>query len=399
MKRLTRADCARLDAGDPVASLRSRFEPPANGWLYFDANSVGAMPVTAPARMERALRHGWSELRRRGYQQDGWIESPARLGDKLAPVIGAGANSTVVCDSTSVNIFKLIVGAARLRPDRNVVISDAGNFPTDLYAAESALDLLGGKRLRLLESVDNLESALDADTAVVFLSHVDFRTGRRHDMAAINRLTRAAGAVSCWDLSHSAGAVKVDLEASGTDLAVGCGYKYLCGGPGAPAFLYVSESYRQQMPSTIAGWQGHGDRMAFSTSYAPAAGVRRHLVGTPSVLGMVALECALDVWQEADLGPLFEKGDRIRSLLIDLIDQECDPAAARIVSPRESESRGGHVAIAVADAPGTSKRLEESRVVCTSRKPDIVRFGISPLYARYTDMWDLVERLNKALIG
>ena len=395
--RVTRTICEALDASDPVALLRKKFEPPKDGWLYFDANSVGAMPATAPGRIEEALRNEWGELRRRGYQQAGWIDAPTRLGDKLARVLGAGPGSTVVCDSTSVNIFKLIVGALRLRPDRRIVISEAENFPTDLYAAEAAIKFFEGRELRLLDSVDDVASALGKDAALLFLSHVDYRTGRCHDMGAINRLAHAAGALVCWDLSHSAGAVKIDLAGTKTDLAVGCSYKYLCGGPGAPAFLFVAEPLRDEMQASIAGWQGHENRMAFLPSYSPAPGVRRHLVGTPPILGMIAFECALDIWQEADLDGVFAKGDRVRAFLADLIEQECDPAKARVISPRKPSERGGHVAIAVDDAAGIVKRLEERRVVCTSRKPDILRFGVSPLYVGYCDTWDLVERLGKAL--
>ena len=397
MTGLTRATCDGLDSSDPVAPFRAHFVPPRDGWLYFDANSIGAMPSTVPQRMEQALGHEWSELRRRGYQRAGWIDAPSRLGDKLAPILGAAPGSMVVCDSTSVNIFKLIIGALRLRAPRRVVVSDAGNFPTDLYAAEAALEYFDGGSLRLVDSTDDIASALSDDTAVVFLSHVDYRTGRRHDVAGINRLAHAVGALTCWDLSHSAGAVKVDLAATGTDLAVGCSYKYLCGGPGAPAFLYVAGPHQELLRTTIAGWQGHGNRLAFEPSFSPAPGVRRHLVGTPPILGMIALECALDVWQQADLDSLFLKGERLRTLLIELIDQECDPAKVSVISPRSAGDRGGHIAIAVGDATGTVKRLEENQVVCTSRQPDIVRFGVSPLYTRYGDVWDLVKRLNLAL--
>ena len=318
------------------------------------------------------------------------------MGDKIARLVGAGPGEVVCTDSTSVNVFKVLSAALALRPGRSTILSEEGNFPTDLYMAEGLARLLGsGHRLRLVPKGDVL-SALDADTAVLLLTHVDYRTGERHDLAAVTRAAHEAGALVVWDLAHTAGAMPVDLTAAGADFAVGCGYKYLCGGPGAPAFLYVAPRHQEAFVQPLSGWLGHAEPFAFEPGYRPAAGISRFLCGTPPILSMTALDAALDVILEADLALVREKSEKLTSFFVEAVEQECG-GAVRLVSPRDPSRRGSQVSFAHPDGYAVMQALIARGVVGDFRAPDVLRFGFAPLYVRFVDAWDAARALAEVL--
>jgi kynureninase len=371
-------------------SAAGQFAAGPRGWLYFDANSVGAMPASAPARIARLLEQ-WRTLRRRGWSEADWLDAPRRLGDKLAPVIGARKGTVAVGDSASVNLHKALTIAARLRPRRKEILSEAGTFPTDLYAAEN-IARAQGLKLKLVDGPERVAAAIGPRTAVVYLSHTDYRTGYRHDLRAMTRLAHARGALTVWDLSHSAGAVPTDVAKGNADFAAGCGYKYLCGGPGAPGYLYVAPRLQAKAMPAIQGWFGHAAPMEFEMRFRPAPGVQRHVVGTPAVTGNVLLEAALDAFAGWKLPELFEQHARLSQLLIDLA-----PAELELASPRDPRRRGGFVAFRFRNAKKLAAALERRRVVASSRPPDILRFGLSPLYHREADVRELARRLENAV--
>lgn len=389
----TRARCEALDAADPLASVVTRFAPGDEGVLYFDANSIGAMPADAKRALVR-LEDEWRRLRKRGWSDSDWLDAPVRMGGKLAPVIGAEPGSALVCDSTSINLHKLVWGGLGLRPGRRVLLAEEGAFPTDLYVARQAARSRGVE-LRLLPSAQAIEAALDESVALLLLTHTDYRTAHRHDMAALTRAAQACGALALWDLSHSAGAVETALAAAQADLAVGCGYKYLCGGPGAPAWLYVAPRHQAAIEPAIAGWMGHADPMAFDLDYRPAEGVRRHLAGTPPVSGNLLMEAALDLWTGLDPQAAFRKHAALGDELIRIVESATAGSGLTLASPREAARRGGFVAFRHPEAARLAHDLEHDGVVASSRKPDILRFGLSPLYHRFADLWELGARLQR----
>jgi kynureninase len=364
----------------------AQFAPGEPGVLYFDANSIGAMPLAAGQAMAR-LGDEWRRLRKRGWTDSDWLDAPARLGNKLAPVIGAEPDSVVVCDSTSVNLHKMIAAALSLRPGRRVVLVEDGAFPTDNYVAGNIATL------RRVAGPEGIEAALQDDVAVLFLSHTDYRTSYRHDMAALTKLAHDRGALVLWDLSHSAGAVECGLAEAKADFAAGCGYKYLCGGPGSPGWLYVAPRHQEPLRPVIAGWMGHADPMAFDTEYRAAPGIRRHLAGTPPVSGNMLMEAALDLWRGLEPAQAFAKHAALGDLLIRLAESP----SLSLASPRDASKRGGFVAFRHADASNFVKSLEKAGIVASSRKPDIVRFGLSPLYHRFADIEDLGKRLKRGI--
>jgi kynureninase len=366
------------------------FDTGRRGWLYFDANSIGAMPKVAPKRLARLLAE-WRTLRRRGWSESDWLDAPRRLGDKLASVIGAQRGSVIVGDSTSVNLHKALAMSVRLRPRRQEILSEAGTFPTDLYVAEN-IARAHGLKLRLVEGPAQVEPAIGARTAVVFLSHTDYRTGYRHDLRAVTRRAHSRGAVTVWDLSHSAGAVATDVARGGADFAVGCGYKYLCGGPGAPGYLYVAPRLQARVEPALQGWFGHAEPMAFEPRFRMARGIQRHAVGTPAVAGNVLLEASLDVFGKLKLAELFRKHAALSRLLIELAPEELV-----LASPQDPHRRGGFVAFRHRHAEALVQELQSRRVVASVRPPNIVRFGLSPLYHSDADVRELARRLRAIL--
>ena len=360
---IERAQCEAMDRADPLAAFRDEFVLP-EGVVYLDGNSLGALPRATPGRVAAVVEREWGRGLIRSWNDAGWIGLPERVGDKIGRLLGAPPGTVIAADSTSVNVFKLLAAALGLRPGRDVILSEAGNFPTDLYIAEGLAALLGGGHELRTVPAEGIAAALGPDVAVLLLTHVDYRSGRMHDMAALTAAAHEAGALVVWDLAHSAGAVPVDLAAAEADFAVGCGYKFLNGGPGAPAFLYVARRWQAEARYPLTGWLGHADPFGFHPSYAPAAGVARAVVGTPSVLAMAALEVGVDIALRAPMQQVRAKSMRQADLLMSLAAQECpaldlatptDPALRRqpgLVPPRRSV-RGD----AGADRPRRHRRL------------------------------------------
>lgn len=401
MTRLTRADLERLDAEDPLAPLRDRFVLP-EGLIYLDGNSLGALPRAVPDRVHAMLTKEWGEHLIGGWLQDGWMAKPLELGDRLAPLVGAGPGEVVVVDTTSVNLFKLLAAALAMRPGRRVVLSNAENFPTDLYMAQGLIEQLGGRHALRVVAEDEIASAIDADTAVVMLTETNFKTGAVFDMAAVTRAAHAAGALTLWDLAHSAGAFPVDLNGCRADFAVGCSYKYLNAGPGGPAWLFVAARHQADARQPLTGWLGHASPFDFALDYRPAEGIRRHVCSSPGILGLVAFEVALDVMLEADMAEIRRKSVALGDLFVRLVEQECGDAGARLVSPRHAGlsppwRRGSQVSFAHPDGYGIVQALIARRVVGDFRDPDVMRFGFAPLYQRYTDVWDAVAAMRAVL--
>jgi kynureninase len=393
---LSRADLAALDRADPLASWRVRFALP-EGVIYLAGNSLGALPKATAGVMEQVVRREWGEDLVTGWTRHGWVDLPRSVGAKIARLIGAAPGEVLVADSISVNLFKLISAALQLRPGRCVILSERHNFPTDLYVAQGLRDLLGDRlELRLVESAQ-IEAALDDQTALLMLSHVDYRTGRMHDMARLSTVAQRAGALTLWDLAHSAGAVPLDLRRDGVDLAVGCGYKYLNGGPGAPAFLFVAERWQEAARQPISGWFGHGQPFAFEQTYWPADGIRRFLAGTPPILSLKALEVGVDLLAEVDPSALRAKSRRLTDCFIRLVEERCADRDLTLASPRDPERRGAQVAFRHAEGYPIMRALIARGVIGDFRAPDLLRFGLAPLYLRFVDLWDAVLILRELL--
>ncbi len=392
---ITRSDALRLDVSDPLASFRDRFVLP-DELIYLDGNSLGALPKAAARRVAEAVSREWGEGLIRSWNDAGWIDLPRRVGDKIARLVGAGPGEVICADSTSVNVFKVLSAALALRPGRRTILSEEGNFPTDLYVSEGLARFLDrGYRIRLVPKGDLL-TALDENTAVLLLTHVDYRTGERHDLSAVTHATHAAGALAVWDLAHTVGAMPVDLTAAGVDFAVGCGYKYLSGGPGAPAFLYVAPPHQEVFVQPLSGWLGHAEPFAFEAGYRPAPGVSRFLCGTPPILSMSALDAALDVILEADLSLVREKSEKLTSFFVETVEQACGDTV-QLVSPREPSRRGSQVSFSHPDGYAVMRALVARRVVGDFRAPDVLRFGFAPLYVRFADAWDAAGALAEVL--
>ena len=397
---LTRQDCLAADSVDSLAHFRPRFTLPP-GVIYLDGNSLGPLPAATPARVAQVVQREWGEQLIRSWNAPplgaGWVGLPQRLGDRLATLLGAEPASVRVCDSTSINLFKLLAAALALRPGRRVIVSEADNFPTDLYMAQGLAALLAqGHRLKLLPAGARpqvIAEALDDDVAVLMLSHVHYRTGALHDMAALTALAHARGALTLWDLAHSAGALPVTLAESAADFAVGCGYKYLNGGPGAPAFLYAAPRHHAALASPLSGWFGHAKPFAFEPDYVPAQGVDRLLVGTPPVLSMAALEVGIEMMAEADPQALRAKSLALSDLFIARVEAERPDAGLTLFTPRHHEARGSQVCFTHPAAWPVMQALIARGVIGDVRAPDILRFGFTPLYTRFVDVWDAAAQL------
>ncbi|MBL8698091.1 MAG: kynureninase [Alphaproteobacteria bacterium] len=390
------AACEALDRADPLARHRDAFELPA-GLVYLDGNSLGALPRATAARVADVIRREWGQDLITSWNKAGWIDLPRRVGDKIGRLVGAAPGEVIVADSTSINVFKVLAAALALRPDRRTILSDSGNFPTDLYMAQGLAALRAdGRRLRL-EAPEDVAAAIDDDTAVVMLTEVDYRTGRLHDMAAITAAAQARGALMLWDLAHSAGAFPVDLARCNADFAVGCGYKYLNGGPGAPAFVYVAARHQDSFRQPLSGWLGHAAPFAFDTSYAPARGIGRYLCGTPPILSLVALECGVDTLLEADMSAIRAKSERMTALFIDLVERLCAGHGLELASPRAAARRGSQVSFRHPEGYAIMQALIARGVIGDFRAPDILRFGFTPLYLRHVDVWRAADTLRDVL--
>jgi kynureninase len=392
----TRQSLQARDAADPLRHFRARFALPA-GVVYLDGNSLGALPRATAGRIAEVVTREWGDGLIRSWNDAGWIDLAGRVGDKIARLIGAAPGSVVVADSTSVNLFKLLAAALTLRPDRRVILSEQGNFPTDLYIAEGLAALLErGHSLRTVPS-DDIVSAIDETVAVVMLTQVNYHTGRLLDMGAITRAAHAKGALVLWDLAHSAGALEVDLAGHDVDLAVGCGYKFLNGGPGAPAFLHVAPLLHDQVRFPITGWLGHANPFAFEPSFRPAGGIAGAVVGTPPVLSLAALEMGVDLALEADLAAVRAKSLDLAGVFVELVQAMCSDPELRLVTPTEPALRGSQVSFAHPHAHAIMQALIARGVIGDFRAPDVLRFGITPLYLRFVDMWDAAVILRDIL--
>lgn len=386
---MDRDSCVDLDAADPLAGLRERFHLP-DGVIYLDGNSLGALPRSVPERLERTVREEWGEQLIRSWNTAGWAGLPRHVGDRIARLVGAEPGCVVVCESTTVNLYKITMAAARMRAGRRHILTDAGNFPTDIYAMSGVASQLG-LELRVVDP-EAVQSAIDADTAVVALTQVDYRTGRRHDMARLTGLTHDVGAVSVWDLAHSAGAFAVDLAGCDVDMAVGCGYKYLNGGPGAPAFVYLSPRVQGDFANPIRGWFGHARPFHFELAFDPTDGIDRVRVGTPHVLSMVALDEALGVFDDVELSAVRAKSIALTDLFISLVDERL-PGEFTVATPRQPEQRGSQVSLRHPHGYEVVQALIDRGIIGDFRAPDIARFGFAPLYVSHVDVWDAVEAL------
>ena len=398
---MTRDDALALDAADPLAPLREQFLLPP-GLIYLDGNSLGVLPRATAARVQQVVAQEWGEGLIRSWNSAGWMDLPQRVGDKIARLVGAGAGELVVADSTSVNLFKVLSAALAMSradaPQRSVILSERSNFPTDLYIAE-ALARERGFELVLAEP-DELPARLDARTAVLMLTHVNYRSGRMHDMAALSRAAHDTGALAIWDLAHSAGAGPVELTHDGADFAVGCGYKYLNGGPGAPAFVWSHPRHADRFWQPLAGWMGHAAPFDFTPGYRPAAGISRYLCGTPAVLSLAALECGVDTVLAAaahgGMAALRKKSLALTAIFARQVQATCP--ALTLVSPAADAQRGSQVCLAHPEmAYPVVQALIARGVIGDFRAPDILRFGFTPLYVSHVDAWDAAEHLRAVL--
>jgi kynureninase len=387
----TLAEARAADAADPLRPLRARFHLPG-GLIYLDGNSLGPLPTTAAARLAEVVEEEWGEELIRSWNSRDWIGAPQRVGARIAPLIGAKPNEVIVTDSTSVNLFKLLVAAARLT-ERKTLLSEAGNFHTDLHIASGVADLLG-LRLEIAPRAE-IEARIGADTALLLLTHVHYKSAERFDMARVTAKAREAGAMTVWDLSHSAGAVPLDLNGAGAELAVGCGYKYLNGGPGAPAFLYIAEHLQERLVSPLRGWMGHAEPFAFTDDYRPAAGIDRMLAGTPPILSLAALECGLDAFEGVTPARLWSKANALFDVFHGLVEQRCPELVC--ITPRLPEQRGSHISFRHPHAFEICQALIAAGVIGDFRAPDVVRFGLTPLYLGFEDLWQAVDRMAAIL--
>ena len=387
------SDVAELDASDPLRTFRDLFQL-RDGLIYLDGNSLGAAPRAAAARVAEVVSQQWGEGLITAWLGAGWSTAPQRIGDKIAALLGAGPDEIVATDSTSVNLFKALTAALSLRPERAVILSEATNFPTDVYMMQGIEAFSGGRVRAVTVAPEQVLDRLDDDVAVLLLTQVHYKTGLVRDMAEVTRQAHAKGVLVVWDLSHSAGAIPVDLNGAKADFAVGCGYKFLNGGPGAPAFIFAAERHHAAMP-VLSGWFGHASPFAFEEDYRPADGITRFLCGTPQVLGLAALECGIDLIARADMAQLRAKSLALGDLFIERMEARCGEFGFELVSPREPALRGSQVSYAHPHGYEIVQALKAADVIGDFRAPDILRFGLTPLYLRYADMVEAAERLRE----
>ena len=391
-------DCREQDSTDPLARCRDAFALPER-IIYLDGNSLGALPRQAEERVRAVMTGQWGRDLIKSWNLHDWIGAPQRVGAKIARLIGARPNEVVVADSTSLNVFKALHAALRLRPGRRVILSDEDNFPTDLYMAQGLAHLLGPTRELKVVPHDQVAPALSDEVAVLMLTEVDYRTGRLHDMTALTKAAHDKGALTLWDLAHSAGAFPVDLNGSGADFAVGCGYKYLNGGPGAPAFIFVAERWHDRAEQPLFGWMGHEAPFAFDRDYRPRSGIDRFLVGTPPILSLTALEAGLDLFADIELAALRRKSGALGDLFIALVEQELAGSGLTLASPRKAAERGSQVSFRHPEGYPIMQALIARGVIGDFRAPDILRFGFAPLYVSFVDVWNAVAALKAVMAG
>ena len=377
-------DIRALDTADTLAHFRDRFDLP-DGVVYLDGNSLGALPREAKARVADVVSREWGQDLIRSWNCNQWIEAPRRVGAKIASLIGANADEVIAADSTSINVFKALSAAIELNSDRGTILSETGNFPTDAYMMEGLSRLTGGRVQQKLVAAQDIPAALTDDVAVLLLTQTNYKTGRMHDMAALTKAAQAEGILVIWDLCHSVGALPVDLNACNADFAIGCGYKYLNGGPGAPAFVFVAARHQNNVFPALSGWMGHAQPFEFTDRYAPAAGIDRFLCGTPAILGLASLECGVDLMLEADMMAIRAKSISLGQLFIELVEANC--SGVTLASPRNAEQRGSQVSFNHDNGYAVMQALIARGIIGDFRAPDILRFGFTPLYTRFEDVW------------
>ncbi|AIO65464.1 kynureninase [Burkholderia oklahomensis] len=394
----TREEALALDRDDPLASLRDQFALP-DGVIYLDGNSLGAQPRAAAARAQQVIGAEWGEGLIRSWNTAGWFALPRRLGDRLAPLVGAAAGEIAITDTISINLFKLLSAMLRHQaqraPKRRVIVSERSNFPTDLYIAQGLIAQLGGDyELRLVDDPADLPDALDDETAVAMITHVNYRTGYMHDMPSVTQTVRQAGALMLWDLAHSAGAVPVDLNGALADGAVGCTYKYLNGGPGSPAFVWVPKRHQHAFEQPLSGWWGHRAPFAMQPTFEPDPGIARFLCGTQPIVSMSMVECGLDVFAQTDMHAIRRKSLALTDAFIALVESRCAGQPLKLVTPRAHHQRGSQASFEHPHGYEVMQALIARGVIGDYREPHILRFGFTPLYTRFVDAWDAVETLR-----
>ncbi|WP_165681573.1 kynureninase [Metapseudomonas otitidis] len=399
----TRQTCLDLDARDALAPLRDDFALP-EGVIYLDGNSLGARPKAALERARQVVEDEWGTGLIGSWNEAGWRGLPERLGNQLAGLIGAGQDEVVITDTTSINLFKVLVAALRVQaqrdPSRKVIVTETSNFPTDIYMVEGLADLLQqGYSLRLVDTPEELPAAIGTDTAVALITQVNYKTGYLHDMQALTALAHECGALTIWDLCHSAGAVPIDLTAAKADYAIGCTYKYLNGGPGSPAFVWVAPALRELVWQPLSGWWGHARQFGMEPAYEPAPGIGRYLCGTQPITSMAMIECGLEVYGRTSMEALREKSLALTDLFIERVQARCGQHPLTLVTPLEHARRGSHVSYEHPEGYAIVQALIERGVVGDYREPRIMRFGFTPLYTRFVDVWDAAERLGEILDG
>ena len=400
---INRNDCAVRDSLDPLAPLRAQFDVP-DGLIYLDGNSLGARPTAALARAHDVITREWGHDLIGSWNTAGWFALPQRLGDRIAPLLGADEGEVVVTDTTSINLFKALAAALQMQADdpvrsaRRVIVTERSNFPTDIYMAQGLCSWLArGYSVKLVDSAEQLADAIDQDTAVVMLTHVNYRTGYQHDMRAVSDHAHAEGALIVWDLAHSAGAVPLALHRDGADLAVGCTYKYLNGGPGAPAFIWVPRRHQAAFRQPLSGWWGHAAPFAMQPDFAPADGIKRALCGTQPIVSLALVECGLDIFDQTDMAAIRVKSLALTDLFIDLVEQRCGSHPLGLATPRDRQQRGSQVSFTHPHGYAVMQALIARGVIGDYREPAIMRFGLTPLYTRYVDVWDAVDILTQIL--
>ena len=396
---IDRALCEQWDRDDPLAACREFFQLPPDV-IYLDGNSLGPLPRAVAPALANSITQDWGRGLIRSWNDAGWFEMPQRLGDSLATLMGAESDTVVVSDSTSINLYKAIAAALSLRPDRHVIVSELGNFPTDLYITEGIQADRPRLTRRLLgQDSDDLSSLIDDEVAVVVLTHVNFRSAQIHDMQAVTELAHQHGAIVVWDLAHSVGVVPLALDQWQVDFAVGCTYKYLNGGPGSPAFIYVAKHHQGIALQPLTGWFGHSAPFEFVPDYDAARDIRQFLCGTPPMLSFVALASALEVYRDLDMQDIREKSSRLTELFIALVDVHLNAWQFEVRSPRSKVDRGSHVSIGHEDAYALMQALIDAGVIGDFRAPDNMRFGFAPLFNGYTEVWDAIQKLREILIS
>lgn len=386
----------RLDRDDRLAGFRAEFELPADV-IYLDGNSLGALPKAAKAIARRTVEQEWSQGLVRSWNDAGWYDMPRRLGAKVAALVGAGPDEVVMTDATGIDLFKVVAAALALRPDRGVVVMEGSNFPTNNYSVQGLIRLLGDRhQVRFVEAARLIDAITD-DVAVVCLTHVHYKFGHIHDMAAITERAHTVGALTAWDVCHSAGALPVDLNGCGADFAVGCTYKYLNGGPGAPAFLFAASRHHGQAWQPLTGWWSHAEPFAFERDYRPAPGIAQMLSGTQPVLSMAVAEAGLDIAARAPIEQVRQKSMRLGDLFLALVADSCEEHGFRVACPQDAQQRGSQVSLSHPHAYSIMRALIDCGVIGDFRAPDVMRFGLTPLYLRYEDIYDAVQVLQEVM--